>query len=137
VAFLALAGLAVLRRLHGRRDEAASAGAEAIELHLAGGPRRLANRVDPQADVLSAAAACCVVLGGLAAEAGRGEQAARLLGHADRLQTDARTPVPAVQLDDLDRTRTAAVALLGPDAFMTEFGLGQRGRLGHEVSFGL
>ena len=35
-------------------DDAADAAVEALELHLAGGPRRLANRVDPRADVLTA-----------------------------------------------------------------------------------
>ena len=52
-----------LRRADDRDDDAVAAAVEALELHLAGGPRRLANRVDPRADVLTAAAACCTVLG--------------------------------------------------------------------------
>ena len=53
----------MLHRLAGRNDEACEAAHEALDLHLAGGPRRLANRVDPHADVLTAAAAALLGLG--------------------------------------------------------------------------
>jgi tetratricopeptide (TPR) repeat protein len=135
VAFMALTGLAELHRLHGRNGEAAAAATEALDLYLAGSPRRLSNRIDARSDVLAAGAVCCTVLGVLAAEGCNGEQAAQLLGHADRLRQDAGAPVPTFQRDDLDRARKAAVTLLGHDAFLAEFELGQRGRLGHEVTF--
>jgi predicted ATPase/DNA-binding SARP family transcriptional activator len=135
VIFMALAGMAEIHRLHGRDVEAAAAATEALDVYLAGNPRRLSNRIDAQADVLAAAAVCCAVLGVLAAEAGDGEQAAQLLGHAERLRGDAAAPVPTVQRDDLDRARHTAVKLLGGDAFLAAFELGQRGRLGHEVAF--
>ena len=84
--FLALAGRAVLHRLDGRNASAAEAAIEALELYLAGEPRRLANRVDPRADLLAAAAVCCTELGILAVEAGEAEHAVQLLGQADRLR---------------------------------------------------
>ena len=68
VVFLALAGRAVLHRLDGRNATAAEAATEALELYLAGEPRRLANRVDPRADLLAGAAVCCTELGILAVE---------------------------------------------------------------------
>jgi predicted ATPase/DNA-binding SARP family transcriptional activator len=135
VVFLSLTGLSALHRMRGRHEAAAAAAIEALELHLAGGPRRLANRIDPRADVLVAAAVCCSVLGGLAADAGRGEPAARLLGHAERLRDEAGAPTPAFQHDDLDRVRDSAVALLGRDAFLTAFEAGRHGVLGADVSF--
>ena len=135
VMFLALTGMAVLHRLHGRTDAACAAGTEALELYLAGGPRRFRNRIDPKHDLLEGAAACCSVLGVLAAEAGDGDRAARLLGHAERLRRDAGAPVPSFLRDDIDRTRDAIVATLGRDAFVTAFELGGRGALGTEVAF--
>lgn len=118
VVFLALTGLAALHRLDGRNGDAATAGIEALELYLVGGPRRLANRVDPRADVLTAAAVCCAVLGNVAAEGGRGEQAAQLLGHAEHLRNDAGAPVP-----------------VGHDEFLAAFERGRRGQLGDDVAF--
>ncbi len=135
VVFLALTGLAALHRLDGRNGDAATAGIEALELYLVGGPRRLANRVDPRADVLTAAAVCCAVLGNVAAEGGRGEQAAQLLGHAEHLRNDAGAPVPTFQRDDLDRARDAAVTLVGHDEFLAAFERGRRGQLGDDVAF--
>jgi tetratricopeptide (TPR) repeat protein len=135
VVFMALTGLAAIHRLNGRNAEAAAAATEALDLYLAGSPRRLSNRIDARADVLAAASVCCGVLGVLAVEGGNGEQAARLLGHADRLQHDAESRVPKFQCDDLDRARDAAVALVGHEAFLAAFELGQHGRLGHEVAF--
>ena len=117
VLFLALTGVAAVHRLRGRCDDAAAAGSEALQRYLAGDPRRFRNRIDPRHDVLVAAAACCSTLGVLAAEAGEGERAARLLGHAERLRNDAGAPVPPFQQEDLDHACDIAVALLGPDGF--------------------
>ncbi|MEO5899959.1 MAG: BTAD domain-containing putative transcriptional regulator [Ilumatobacteraceae bacterium] len=135
VIFLALAGSAVLHRLNGHDEAAVAAGTEALDLYLAGGPRRLANRIDPHADGLVAAAVCCGVLGIIAAERGGGEHAAQLLGHAARLRRDARVTVPSIHRDDLDRAQATALALLGPEAFLTAFELGEHGRLGQDVAF--
>ena len=90
VMFLALTGMAVLHRLHGRNGAAAAAATEALDLYRAGGPRRFRNRVDPQRDLPVAAAACCV--GARRDRRRRGddpEQAATLLGQAERLRADA------------------------------------------------
>ena len=130
VVFLALTGLAVLHRRDGRPGDAAAAASEALDLHLAGGPRRLANRVDPRADVLVGAAVCCAVLGCLAADAGRAEQAAQLLGQADTLRREAGAPVPPFLRDDLDRARETALAALGADAFAAAFEHGRHTHLG-------
>ena len=111
--FLALTGLAVVRRLEGRDREATDAAVEALAVHLAGSPRRLANRVDPRADVLIAVAACCTVLGCIAADTGRAEQAARLLGHAAHLRTDAGVPAPPFLAADMARATDAATSALG------------------------
>jgi tetratricopeptide (TPR) repeat protein len=135
VIFPALTGLAVLHRMHGRNGEAAAAATEALDLYLAGGPRRLSNRVDPQADVFVVAAVCCAVLGMLAAEEGDGEGAARLLGHADRLRNDAAAPVPVFQRRRPRSGRDMAVDLLGHDAFLAAFEFGQAGKLGRDVAF--
>jgi predicted ATPase/DNA-binding SARP family transcriptional activator len=135
VLLLALTGMAVVHRLHGRNGAAGAAGAEALELYLTGGPRRFKNRIDPRNDVLEGAAACCSVLAVLAAEAGDGERAARLLGHAERLRSDAGATVPPFQLDDIDRARDATVAVLGHDAFVAALERGRRGELGAEVAF--
>ncbi len=135
VSFLALAGRAVLHRLDGRNATAVEAATEALELYLAGEPRRLANRVDPRADLLGGAAVCCTELGILAVQAGNAEHAARLFGHADRLRRDAGVPTPRFQCDDLDRAVAAASALLGPKPFQAEFELGQNGQLDQSVLF--
>jgi predicted ATPase/DNA-binding SARP family transcriptional activator len=135
VIFLALTGRAVVHRLDGRNDTAAEAAVEALERYLAGEPRRLANRVDPRADLLAGAAVCCTELGILAVETGNAEHAARLLGHAERLRGDAGVTVPKFQCDGLDRAREAASALLGPEAFAAAFAVGQHGQLGQSVTF--
>jgi predicted ATPase/DNA-binding SARP family transcriptional activator len=137
VIFLALTGRAVVHRLDGRNDTAAEAAIEALERYLAGEPRRLANRVDPRADLLAGAAVCCTELGILAVERGDADQAARLLGHAERLRSDVGVPVPKFQCDGLDRARDAASALLGPEAFQAAFDLGLHGQLGQSVTFRL
>jgi predicted ATPase/DNA-binding SARP family transcriptional activator len=135
VIFLALAGRAVLHRLDGRNTTAAEAATEALELYLAGEPRRLANRIDPRADLLAGAAVCCTELGIVAVEAGRAEQAVQLLGHADRLRSDAALRVPKFQADGLDRALGSASSLLDQQAFQAAFEYGQRGQLGQDVAF--
>jgi predicted ATPase/DNA-binding SARP family transcriptional activator len=135
VIFLALAGRAVLHRLDGRNATAADAATEALELYLAGEPRRLANRVDPRADLLAGAAVCCTELGILAVETGDAERAARLLGHAERLRSDVAVPVPKFQCDGLDPALEKAAALLGRAAFQAAFDVGQHGQLGKGLTF--
>jgi predicted ATPase/DNA-binding SARP family transcriptional activator len=135
VVFLALAGRAVLHRLDGRNATAVEAATEALELYLAGEPRRLANRVDPRADLLAGAAVCCTELGILAVDAGNAEHAVRLLGHAERLRSDAGVAVPKFQCDGLDRALETASALLDPERFQAAFDFGQHGQLGQSVTF--
>ena len=135
VILLALTGMAALHRIAGRNDDAADAATEALHAFLIGGPRRLSNRVDPKADVLTAASVCCTVLAGVAADAGQGERVALLLGHAEHLRTDAGTPVPTFQRDDLARTQAEAISLVGCDEFGAAFERGRLGRLGTEVAF--
>jgi len=134
VIFLALAGRAVLQRLDGRNAVAVEAATDALELYLAGEPRRLANRVDPRADLLAGAAMCCTELGILAIDAGETDHGLRLLGQAERLRRDAGTPVPRFQSADLDRALETASALLGPHAFQAAFDSGLDGQLGQGVT---
>jgi predicted ATPase/DNA-binding SARP family transcriptional activator len=135
VVFLALAGQAVLQRLKGRNAEASEAAIRALELYLAGEPRRLANRVDPRADLLAGAALCCTELGIIAVEAGDAEHAARLLGHADSLRTSASLAVPKFQCDGLERALARAAELLAPAEFEAAFDAGRNGLLGEAVPF--
>jgi predicted ATPase/DNA-binding SARP family transcriptional activator len=132
---LALAGTAVLHRLHGRDDEAILAATEALDLSVAGAPRRLANRVDPQKDALAWAAVCCAVLGSIAMEQGAPERGAQLLGQADHLRRAAGAPVPTFRRDDRDRAMASAAAQLGQEAFDAAFERGRNGRLGHDVPY--
>ena len=135
VIFLALTGLAVVRRLDGQDGDAADAAVEALTLHLAGGPRRLANRIDPRADALDATAACCTILGCIAADAGRAEQAAQLLGHAAHLRAQSGVPQPPFLSDDVARAIDAATVVLGPDGFAAAARCGADGRLGADLDF--
>jgi predicted ATPase len=132
VMFLALTGMAVVHRLHGRNAAAAAAGSEALELYRAGGPRRFRNRIDPQNDMFEGAAASSVVLAAIAAERDEPERAATLLGQAERLRADAGAQVPEFQRDDVERAREAAVAALGSAAFVAAF---ERGQLGDQAAF--
>jgi hypothetical protein len=125
----------VLHRLDGRNATAVEAATEALELYLAGEPRRLANRVDPRADLLAGAAVCCTELGILAVDAGIAEHAVRLFGHAERLRSDAGVAVPRFQCDGLDRAFETASALLDPERFQAAFDFGQHGQLGQSVTF--
>ncbi len=56
--------------------------------------------------------------------------AAELLGHADRLRGDVGAPVTAFQHDEIDRTRTAAMAALGPDGYAAAFEQGRHADVG-------
>jgi predicted ATPase len=107
VMFLALTGKAVLHRRYHRDAEAAAAATEALELYRAGDPRRFKNRIDTEGELRAAAAACYVVLAAVAAERDDPQQAAILLGRADRLLAEAGAEVPPFQRDDLDQTRRA------------------------------
>jgi predicted ATPase/DNA-binding SARP family transcriptional activator len=107
VVFSALTGTAVLHRLEGRNDAAAAAAAEALDLYERGGPRRLANRVDPEADLLASAAACCGVLAGVALDAGEAGESAALLERAATLASERAAPLPLLLHDDIARTRDA------------------------------
>jgi predicted ATPase/DNA-binding SARP family transcriptional activator len=128
--YLALTGAAALHR-HRRRDAAAVAAAtEALQLYLAGGPRRFSNRIDPEFEIVSRAAVCCVVLAVVAAERGDGARGARWLGYADHIREERGVPVPAFQRDDLDRARDAATAVIGHDAFLAAVEAGRGAQLG-------
>jgi predicted ATPase len=130
VVFFALAGLAVLHRSRGEDGEAAAMAAEALEIHLAGSPRRFRNRIDPLHDVLTAAAAASSVLAVLAAEGGDGVRAARLLGLADQLRAGAGASLPPFLGRDTDRAERLATDALGQEAFRAALEEGRRGELG-------
>src|SRR4051794_19073155 len=137
VIFLALAGRAVLQRTAARPGAAIAAAIEALELYLAGEPRRLANRVDPGADVLAGAAVCCTELGIIAVETPDAEHAVRLLGHAERLRAAAGLVVPKFQCEGLERALARAADLLDPQAFQAAFDAGRDGQLGQTVAYEL
>ncbi|HZX54222.1 MAG TPA: hypothetical protein VFE86_06060, partial [Ilumatobacteraceae bacterium] len=137
VIFLALAGRAVLQRTAGHAGAATAAATEALELYLAGEPRRLANRVDPGADVLAGAAVCCTELGIIAVETPDAEHAVRLLGHAERLRAAAGLVVPKFQCEGLERALARAADLLDPQAFQAAFDAGRDGQLGQTVAYEL
>jgi hypothetical protein len=127
VVFLALTGLAALRRLEGRHAEAGATAIEALAHDGDGSPPRLSNRVSPRADTATAAAVCTAILGCLAADEGRAEPAAQLLGRADDLHRRAGSCVPPFLCEDVTRACEAAMAELGPDAYEAAFERGRRG----------
>jgi predicted ATPase/DNA-binding SARP family transcriptional activator len=129
VIFHATSGLAALHLLAGRDGDATAAAQEALELHVAGGPRRLSNRVDPRADIVTAATTACAVLACTSSAAGRHQQAARLLGHVQRLRAEAAVRLPAPLTDDLQRTAARTCDCLGSEAFERELVAGERGEL--------
>jgi len=135
VIFLALAGRAVLQRRGGHAAAATEAATEALELYLAGEPRRLANRVDPRADVLAAAAVCCTELGIIAVETGAADHGVRLLGHAERLRAAAGLAVPKFQCEGLERALAQAEEMLDQQAFHAVFDAGRDGQLGQTVAY--
>jgi predicted ATPase len=135
VLFLALTGMALLHRHRGDNGEAATAATEAVEYYRSGWPRRFRNRIDPELEILTAAAACCTVLGVIAVEEGDPTRGAQLLGHAERLRGDGGAPVPALQRRDIDRAGVAATVTLGRDGFLAAFEHGQRSGLEELLSF--
>ena len=108
VLLLALTGMAVLHRLHGRDEDAVAAATEALELYGAGHSRRFRNRVDAKRDLPVAAAACAVVLAAIAAERDDPERAAALLEQAQQLRSGSGTGVPAFLADDEARARVGS-----------------------------
>jgi tetratricopeptide (TPR) repeat protein len=135
VIFLALAGRAVLQRRAGHAGAATAAATEALDLYLAGEPRRLANRVDPRADVLAGAAVCCTELGIVAVDTGDAAHGVTLLGHAERLRAAAALEVPKFQCEGLECALAQAAELLDPHAFQAAFDAGRDGQLGQTVAF--
>ena len=121
VLFQTQAGLAALHRLHQRDDDAIDAATEALELYRAGGFRRFRNRVDPTADLRTAAAVCCEVLAVIAAEREEPERSAAMLGQADGLRNDTGVGIPAFLQHDVARAREASIVALGRDAFGAAF----------------
>jgi tetratricopeptide (TPR) repeat protein len=67
--FTALSALAVVHHRLGRNADAIAAADEALELQRASSARRLSNRIDVDADVAAAAAACREVLAQCSADA--------------------------------------------------------------------
>jgi tetratricopeptide (TPR) repeat protein len=111
VMFLALTGIAVLHRAHGRDAAAATAATEALELYGEGDPRRFRNRIDTDKELRVAAAACCAVLAAIAAEADELEQAQPFVRRAAELWAEAGAAVPPflrADADALDRLTAAA-----------------------------
>ena len=117
VLLLALTGMAVIHRMHGRDDAAAEAASEALELYRLGHSRRFRNRVDPKRDLPVAAAASHVVLAAIAAGRNDPEQAATRLGQAARLRAATGAELAAFQRDDEHQARDRAIAALGEDTF--------------------
>src|SRR5262249_15080598 len=107
IMFLAHAGSALLHRLHGRNDEAATAATDALRIHEIEGPSRFRNRIDPDFEIASILAAGCTVLAVIAVESDERDRAADYLERADRLRADVGAPVPKFQVADLDEARRA------------------------------
>jgi tetratricopeptide (TPR) repeat protein len=134
VIFHAAAGMAVIHRLSDRHAAAEQAACEAIGLHLAGEPRRLSNRVDAHADVLTSAAASASVIAGAAADAGRAEHAARLFGHVARMRQEAAARFPALLADDVRRSLADVVGRLGAAVLAEELARGEHGDLAADLA---
>ena len=130
--FLARAGIAVLRQLDGERQEAAATALQAIEVHATSGPARLTNRASPRTETAQALAVCCSVVAIDAADRDDAALAARMLGHAHGLRVEHDVPVPAFQVDDLERARVSASTALGDAAFAAAFEAGRTGRIGRD-----
>jgi predicted ATPase/DNA-binding SARP family transcriptional activator/tetratricopeptide (TPR) repeat protein len=125
VVFLALAGSAAFHRLEGRIPAAAAAASEALGIYHASNTHVFRNRIDEESEWRAAAATCCEVLGMIAADDHDPEEAAKLLGHAERLRRDVGVPVPAFQHGDVLRAQEAAASALGRDAFAAAFDKGR------------
>jgi tetratricopeptide (TPR) repeat protein len=110
ILYAALTGSALLHRRHGRDREAANAATEALQILEAAGASRFRNRIDPDFEIQSVAAACYSVLGVVAIDEGDSVNGAELLERADHLRQSVGAPVPAFQADDLERARLALAA---------------------------
>ena len=110
ILYAALTGSALLHRRHGRNREAAVAAIEALQILDADGASRFRNRIDPDFEIQSVAAACYAVLGVVAIDEGDCATGAELLEKADRLRQSVGAPVPVFQADDLERARVALAA---------------------------
>jgi predicted ATPase/DNA-binding SARP family transcriptional activator len=134
VLLVSLAGIALLHRIEGRREEAAAAATEALEMHLEGMALRFENRVEPSAHLHPAVVSACAVLAGSAADAGDDARAARLLGHAQRHRTEnpATLPPPLVRL--LAATEAIARTALGDGAFEAALAAGRTGDLASDLA---
>jgi hypothetical protein len=129
VLFLAYTGSALVHRHHRRDDEAVTAAVEALRLHQQSPPRRFSNRIDPDRELLSTKAACCVVLGAIAIERGEADKGAQLLGHAARLRERCGSEIPAFQRDEIARATALAEQTLHPDGLIAAFEQGRRADL--------
>jgi predicted ATPase len=107
ILYAALTGSALVHRRHGRDREAATAAREALQIRETEGASRFRNRIDPDFEIQSVAAACYSVLGVVAVGEGDCATGAELLETADRLREAVGAPVPAFQADDLERARLA------------------------------
>ncbi len=121
VLLLALTGMAVVHRLHGRNDAAIDAATEAMEVYQRGHSRRFRNRVDPKRDLPVAVAACHVVLAAIAAEHDDPGQTATRLGQAARLRTDAGAELPSFLEGEERQARERAISALGDTAFTAAY----------------
>jgi hypothetical protein len=110
ILYAALTGSALLHRRHGRDREAAAAAREALQILETEGASRFRNRIDPDFEIQSVAAACYSVLGVVAIGEGDCATGAELLETADRLRASVGAPVPAFQADDLERARLTLAA---------------------------
>ena len=110
ILYAALAGSALVHRRHGRDRDAAIAATEALRILETEGTSRVRNRIDPDFEIQSVAAACYSVLGVVAIDEGDSATGAEMLEKADRLRTSVGAPVPAFQADDLARARLALAA---------------------------
>jgi predicted ATPase/DNA-binding SARP family transcriptional activator len=111
ILFLAQACCALVHRLHGRNDAAATAAVEALHIHEVEGSSRFRNRIDPDFEIASVLAVCHTVLGVIAVESGETDRAAELLTEADRLRCEVGAPEPRFQAADLESARAAVASL--------------------------
>jgi hypothetical protein len=121
VVFLALTGTAALRRLEGQLASATASATEALGIYHASDSHVFRNRIDENSEWRAAAATCCEVLGIIAADDNKQGEAAKLLGHADRLRREVGVPVPPFHCDDVMHAQDAARSSLGADAFIAAF----------------
>jgi predicted ATPase len=110
ILYAALTGSALVHRHHGRDREAAAAATEALQILETEGASRFRNRIDPDFEIQSVAAAGYSVLGVVAISEGDCATGAEMLEKADQLRASVGAPVPAFQADDVARARLALAA---------------------------